>query len=125
MTESSIFADPMVRELAQGFVDRVESFQQWAAKHFDLDSKPFDEKKRITSALRRLVPDGIATSIIWTANMRALRHVLELRTSRHAEEEIRKVFDTVGQIAVTRYPNIFQDFARNDQGEWTPTYSKV
>src|SRR5467141_987892 len=32
-----------------------------------------DAKKRITSALRRILPDGLATNLVWTANHRTLR----------------------------------------------------
>src|SRR2546422_1376370 len=36
----------------------------------------FDEKKAWTSALRRILPDGIATNIVWSANHRTLWWVL-------------------------------------------------
>ena len=54
---------------------------------------PFAVKKEITSALRRLAPIGLSTDIIWTANVRTLRHVIEMRTAEGAEEELRLVFD--------------------------------
>ena len=42
---------------------------------------PFHVKKEVTSALRRLAPIGLSTDIIWTANARTLRHVIEMRTA--------------------------------------------
>jgi len=107
-------------------VVRMEEYQQWLARHYKLDEdQTFATKKFITSAMRRFANMGVATSIMWTANFRTLRHVLEIRTSKHAEEEIRMVFDEVGSIVKKRFPNLFQDFERNDDGEWQPKYSKI
>ena len=58
---------------------------------------PFHVKKEVTSALRRLAPIGLSTDIIWTANARTLRHVIEMRTAEGAEEELRLVFDKVAR----------------------------
>lgn len=71
--------------------------------------KNFGLKKMLTSAMRRLAPLGLATDILMTANHRAWRHLISLRTSRHAEEEIRMVFAEVYNQQAKRYPNIYQD----------------
>lgn len=115
----------MLRSLA--LLEDMENHQRWLAEHFKLDEPgvPFEEKKHKTSFMRRFAPDGVATSIMWTANFRTLRHVLELRTSLGAEEEIRLVFDQVGHVAKARFPHVFQDFTRSDAGEWVPRNSKV
>ncbi|MDE1971192.1 MAG: FAD-dependent thymidylate synthase [Patescibacteria group bacterium] len=75
----------------------------------DLDNKTFEEKKKLTSAMRRLAPMGLATSILMTANHRVWRHLIQLRTSRYAEEEIRMVFAQVFEEQKKCYPNIYQD----------------
>ena len=85
----------------------------------------FDEKKAWTSALRRFLPDGMATNLVWTANHRTLRWVLEMRTSPGAEVEMRYVFDKVGQLLQRDYPLIYGDFQRtpHDDGvgaRWVP-----
>lgn len=85
----------------------------------------FDEKKQLTSAFRRLLPQGMAATILWTANLRTIREVLEKRTSLGAEIEMRVVFDEVGHIVSKLYPHVFQDFIRNEQGEWLPKNSRV
>lgn len=92
--------------------EQLESLQLELAQHFDLDGKdmPFSKKKIITSAMRRIAPIGLSTSIGWSANMRALRHVIEMRTEPVAEEEIRLVFGQVAEICQERYPNLFDDF---------------
>ena len=73
------------------------------------DKHDFTSKKEITSALRRLLPNGQSNTIIMTANHRALRHILKMRTSDHAEEEIRIVFRQVQKLLKNRYGSIYQD----------------
>lgn len=73
------------------------------------DMKDFDKKKRITSALRRLRPNGESNAILFTYNHRAYRHLIEVRTSPGAEEEIRVLFNQVFQILRERYPAIYAD----------------
>lgn len=65
---------------------------------------PFAEKKRITSAIRRLAPNGQTNEIGWSVNVRALRHLIELRTSQHAEWEIRYVFNEVAELVRSKWP---------------------
>lgn len=103
----------------------LESWQREMAEMLDLDHKPFADKKVLTSAMRRLAPMGLCTSLMWTTNLRAIRHIVEQRTSIHAEEEIRVLFDIVGRIVRERYPVIFEDFFVDEYGQWTPIHSKV
>jgi thymidylate synthase ThyX len=60
--------------------------------------------KEVTSALRRLAPLGLSTDIIWSANVRTLRHVIEMRTAEGAEEELRSVFDQVARVMLREAP---------------------
>lgn len=116
-TDRQMKAQAMVREA----VERLELAQKELGKAFDLDDPavPFDHKKKVTSAMRRIAPDGVSTSILWTANFRTLRHVILLRTSPAAEEEIRLVFDEVAKICKQRHPAVFSDFNRQADGTWT------
>lgn len=76
----------------------------------DIDNlKNFDEKKKYTSAVRRLALEGIGTSISVTANQRAWRYIIAARTNRHAEEEIRLVISMIFDDLKERYPHIFMD----------------
>lgn len=79
----------------------------------------------MTSALRRLAPIGLSTDILWTANVRTLRHVIEMRTAPGAEEELRLVFDQVAETMRVEAPHLFQDFERRDDGSWVPEWRKV
>jgi thymidylate synthase (FAD) len=66
----------------------------------------FESKKKLTSAIRRVAPNGQANEMGWSVNLRALRHILQLRTSRHAEWEIRVVFNQVADIVTEKFPQL-------------------
>jgi thymidylate synthase (FAD) len=116
-----------VRDQVLSIVEQLEELQVSAAAKLgiDEDGVPFHVKKEVTSALRRLAPIGLSTDIIWTANVRTLRHVIEMRTAPGAEEELRLIFDQVARIVREEAPGLFQDFAQNGDGAWTPRFSKV
>jgi thymidylate synthase (FAD) len=116
-----------VREQVLSIVEQLEEFQVNAAKELGIDQEgvPFHVKKEVTSALRRLAPIGLSTDILWTANVRTLRHVIEMRTADGAEEELRLVFDKVARIMQAEAAGLFQDFARQDDGSWVPEHRKV
>lgn len=116
-----------IRDQVINLVETLEEFQLSAADKLNLDNEemPFAVKKEITSALRRLAPIGLSTDILWTANIRTLRHVIEMRTAPGAEEELRLVFDEVARAMKAEAPNLFQDFNRREDGSWVPEFRKV
>jgi thymidylate synthase (FAD) len=116
-----------VREQVISIVEQLEEFQVSAAAELGIDQQgvPFHVKKEVTSALRRLAPIGLSTDIVWSANARTLRHVIEMRTAEGAEEELRLVFDKVARIMLAEAPNLFQDFVRHDDGSWVAENRKV
>lgn len=120
-------AHPWLVELFEKNFRSMEELQRTLAEKLGLDDegRPFKEKKVLTSMMRRLAPDGLATSIGASFNFRSLRHVIEMRTAATAETEIRVVFDKVAAVAKNRWPNMFQDFTRNVEGEWVPKNKKV
>ena len=116
-----------LRDRVVSLVEQLEEFQldAAAALGIDDDGVPFDVKKEITSALRRLAPLGLSTDIVWTANARTLRHVVEMRTAPAAEEELRNVFGAVAEIMLREAPTLFEDFTREPDGSWVPAHRKV
>jgi thymidylate synthase (FAD) len=116
-----------VRDQVVSLVEQLEEFQASAAEALGIDDEgvPFHVKKEVTSALRRLAPIGLSTDIVWTANVRTLRHVIEMRTAPGAEEELRLVFDDIARTMKAEAPNLFQDFERHDDGSWVPENRKV
>ena len=128
----SLWTPPDLQKVIREFEEAVEGITDHYHKlesKFDWDKMSFEEKKRVTSALRRILPDGIATNMIWTANHRTLRWVIEMRTDPSAEVEIRKVFDQVAEICIRDYPLLYGDFAKTQLADgtlqYTPKFSKV
>ena len=113
-----------LEDLSRALEANYATYEELASATIRDDMK-FDEKKAWTSALRRMLPDGIATTIVWSANHRTLRWVLEMRTAPGAEVEMRYVFDKVGDILVRDYPLIYQDFTKKPHADgvghqWIP-----
>lgn len=110
--------------------EQLEQLQRVLAEHFglDKDGADFHLKKTVTSALRRIAPMGLSTTIGWSGNPRTIRWAIETRTDPGAEEEIRQVFGEVAVQVIQRYPNLFGDFTAEiaDGLLWyKPKYPKV
>lgn len=120
-------AQPWLVELFEKTFKDMEALQLAMAEKLGLDDegRQFKEKKVLTSMMRRLAPDGLATTIGASFNFRALRHIIEMRTAESAETEIRIAFDQVAKICKERWPNIFGDFSCNAKGEWITENRKV
>ncbi len=119
-------ADAELMKRSTALLEQMEEFQRWMAGHFGLDEEgvPFHEKKHKTSFMRRFAPDGVATGLLWTANIRTLRHTIEARTDPGAEEEIRLVFGRIGELMRAEAPALFGDYEISD-GAWIPKWRKV
>jgi thymidylate synthase (FAD) len=108
-------------------VEMLEGVQQEMARLFDIGAiKDFHSKKQLTSAFRRLAPIGLGTTIMVTGNLRAWRHIVTLRTSPAAEEEVRLVVGKIADVCKREYPNVFSDMEPDGAtGEWTARSPKV
>ena len=99
-----------------------------AAKFTELDDKTL-RRKRAREAARSVLPNAAETKIFVTANARALRTFLELRGSRHADAEIRKVALEILRVVQAEAPHIFPDFEVVAPGGAAPeiinTFKKV
>ncbi|MBL8799794.1 MAG: FAD-dependent thymidylate synthase [Planctomycetia bacterium] len=80
-------------------------------------------RKMARQAARSVLPNATETKIFVTANSRALRHFIELRGSRHAETEIRKLAVQVLRIMQKEAPNLFSDYqlVSLPDGTWEAT----
>lgn len=119
--------DPSLMARSVSLLRQMEAHQKWMAEHFGLDDEgvPFAEKKHKTSFMRRFAPEGVATGMLVTINVRALRHIIAMRTALGAEEEIRLVFDQVAEKTLEAIPNLMQDYSPNENREWIPEFFKV
>lgn len=101
--------DPEIENIFLSVLKQIESAYIKLSTRFNKDMK-FTEKKRLTSAIRRILPQGMATMIGFSVNARALRNMIEQRTDPTAEEEMRFVFGLIAKIMIKRYPHIFGDY---------------
>lgn len=102
-----------------------EEMQSWAEKVLALDvSTSFHHKKTYTSALRRGMPQGVATNILVTANHRSWRGIIEQRAAEGVEEEMLFVFYELGKIFKKQFPKIYQDMHEYQLG-WVFDNKKV
>lgn len=131
-SEISLWVPPDLEVVSKEFQEAVEDVTKHyhsMESRFNWDTMTFEQKKRVTSALRRILPDGIATNLVWTANHRTIRWVIEMRTDPSAEVEIRKVFGQVAEICIRDYPLIYSDFSQTELPDGTshyvPKFSKV
>jgi thymidylate synthase (FAD) len=85
----------LVEKLADTFKDEPDRTQR---------------RKLARQAARSVLPNATETKIFVTANARALRHFIEMRGSRHAEVEIRKLALKVLDLMKTEAPNLFGDY---------------
>jgi len=126
---SRVFTHELVRHRAGTAISQESLRYRKLEGHFRWDEMNFEKKKRVTSALRRILPEGLATNVIWTANHRTIRWTIETRTDSSAEIEIREVFGSVAQICIRDYPLLYGDFRKKalEDGtfQYTPKFSKV
>ena len=109
-------------------VEQLEEFQREAREPLGIDAEgvPFHVKKEVTSALRRLAPIGLSTDIIWTANVRTLRHVIEMRTDAGRRGGAAAGLRPGGARSCTpRRPSSSRTSQRDDDGSWVPEHHKV
>ena len=67
-------------------------------------------RKSARQAARSVLPNATETKIFVTANLRAIRHFLEMRGSIHAEREIRLLANKVLLLMEQEAPNAFSDY---------------
>ncbi len=120
-------ANETARKKIEEVVDFLENTQKELSAIFGMaDLTDFTAKKQLTSMFRRVAPIGLGTTIMVTGNLRSWRHIIEMRTSPHAEEEIRIVTGKIAEICKAHFPNVFQDMAFDQvQGSWTFGHTKV
>ncbi len=109
-----IAADPVLHRLwmdaiaqsHQAYLRLVEKLQD----SFKDEPDKTLRRKLARQAARSVLPNATETKIFVTANARALRHFIELRASRHAEVEIRKLAVQVLRIMQREAPHLFGDY---------------
>jgi thymidylate synthase (FAD) len=108
-----IVFDPILNEIEEDCEEIRLFTENWYKKVQEKsglnEMTNFDKKKKMTSALRRFMPNGQTNEIGFSLNLRTLRHLTSLRTSQHAEWEIREVFNQIYELIYNKYSLIFND----------------
>jgi thymidylate synthase (FAD) len=110
--------------MTEAFSSQLASYKR-LLDLWKIDAENFNTKKKLTSCFRRIIGMGVATGGVWTGNIRALRHVLAMRCSEAAEEEICHVFTRIADMMIRDLPSLFGDFKPDPRGFFKPKYPKV
>lgn len=113
------------KDIMTEVVNQIQDGYCRLVKLWDFDNmKDFHQKKVITSLLRRIIPLGVAVGAVYTFNIRTLRHIITMRCSDGAEEEICYMVGKIAKEMFASCPKIFGDFVE-ENGFWRPKYVKV
>jgi thymidylate synthase (FAD) len=110
--EINFVHDPILNNVVVETERCIHDIEHWynvMVKSTIKDSMDFALKKKITSALRRILPNGQTNEIGFSCNLRALRHLITMRTSRHAEWEIRYVFNQIVELTKGKLGVFYDD----------------
>lgn len=110
--EINFIQDPILANVSDAVrttLEFVEKQYRFMVSECIDEGLDFATKKEITSALRRMLPNGQSNEIGFSCNLRSLRHIITMRTSRHAEWEIRYVFNQIVNLVKGRCPVFFED----------------
>ena len=119
--------DDALVHAAESYTELVTALEKSLPKSmFDSNT---DRRKAIRQAARSVLPNATETKIFITANVRALRHFIELRGANFADWEIRFLAIEILKLLQVEAPLLFGDFLIEDLEDGTqityPEYSKV
>jgi thymidylate synthase (FAD) len=69
-----------------------------------------DMRKRVQQTARSVLPNEAETTMVLSANVRAWRHMIEMRTDQHAEREIRDLYFRIFLCLRLLEPMLFGDY---------------
>jgi thymidylate synthase (FAD) len=94
--------------------------QEGGASMLSADYKT-DARKKVQQTARSLLPNETEAPMVFTGNVRALRHVIEMRADAHAESEIRNLALRLFLCAFTVDPILFGDYRIGELPDGTYT----
>ena len=119
--------DQALIKASESYSDLVEALEKTLPP--DMFEMNTDRRKAIRQAARSVLPNATETKIFVTANVRALRHFIEMRGAIFADWEIRHLAIEMLKILQKEAPLLFGDFEIEELPDGTsvtvPTYSKV
>ena len=100
--------DRLAREYAEVTEELLElqheGYSRLSAEHRT------DVRKRVQQTARSVLPNECETLLVLTANVRAWRHMIEMRTELHAESEIRDLYFRIFLCPAQAEPTLFGDY---------------
>ncbi len=89
--------------------DRLLGRQEGGNSMLSADYKT-DARKKVQQTARSLLPNETEAPMVFTGNVRALRHIVEMRADAHAESEIRTLALRLFLCLATTDPILFGDY---------------
>ena len=96
--------------------------QEGGASMLTADYKT-DARKKVQQTARSLLPNETEAPMVFTGNVRALRHIIEMRADAHAESEIRNLALRLFLCLRTVDPILFGDYDLGELPDGTYTVS--
>ncbi|CAN5716101.1 hypothetical protein BH24ACT20_BH24ACT20_13550 [soil metagenome] len=94
--------------------------QEGGAAMLSADYKT-DARKKVQQTARSLLPNETEAPMVFTGNVRALRHIIEMRADAHAESEIRALALRLFLCLHTSDPILFGDYQLSTLPDGTHT----
>ncbi len=120
-------------EARNSYIRHVEVLMEQQAQQANGVTLTQEQKRHLRiearQAARSVLPNAAETKMLFSANGRALRHIIEARGSEFAEAEIRRFAVLLCGVMKREAPSIFQDFEVVTGSDGRPAtrcqYSKV
>ena len=93
----------------EAMADRLLERQKSGAALLDAEHKT-DARKKVQQTARSVLPNETEAPMVFTGNVRALRHIIEMRADGHAESEIRNLATRLFLCLATADPILFGDY---------------
>jgi thymidylate synthase (FAD) len=93
----------------EAMADRLLERQEKGVALLDAEYKT-DARKKVQQTARSVLPNETEAPMVFTGNVRALRHIVEMRADGHAESEIRNLAVRLFLCLATADPILFGDY---------------
>jgi thymidylate synthase (FAD) len=104
----------------EAMADQLLGRQEGGASMLTADYKT-DARKKVQQTARSLLPNETEAPMVFTGNVRALRHIIEMRADAHAESEIRNLALRLFLCLRTADPILFGDYELGELPDGTYT----
>jgi len=104
----------------EAMADQLLERQEGGASMLTADYKT-DARKKVQQTARSLLPNETEAPMVFTGNVRALRHIIEMRADAHAESEIRNLALRIFLCLRTADPILFGDYEFGELPDGTYT----